>query len=76
MVLDGLIHIKNNIDKSLTFRCSCREGICGSCGMNIDGKNKLACLTPMTDKMSIYPLPHMPVIKDLAVVMIKKEWNI
>ena len=46
MVLDGLIHIKNNIDKSLAFRRSCREGICGSCAMNINGKNTLACLTP------------------------------
>ena len=69
MVLDGLIHIKNNVDKSLTFRRSCREGICGSCAMNIDGKNKLACLTPLEEKMSIYPLPHMPVIRDLAVDM-------
>jgi succinate dehydrogenase / fumarate reductase iron-sulfur subunit len=69
MVLDGLIHIKNNIDKSLVFRRSCREGICGSCAMNIDGKNQLACLTPMKEKMSIYPLPHMPIVKDLAVDM-------
>tara|TARA_Y100000389_G_C17470632_1_gene530328 strand:+ start:11916 stop:12626 length:711 start_codon:yes stop_codon:yes gene_type:complete len=66
MVLDGLIHIKSNMDKSLTFRRSCREGICGSCAMNINGKNTLACLTPITDKMSLYPLPHMPIIRDLA----------
>ena len=65
MVLDGLIHIKNNLDKTLGFRRSCREGICGSCAMNINGKNTLACLTPIEDKMSIYPLPHMPIIKDL-----------
>jgi len=65
MVLDGLIHIKNNLDKSLGFRRSCREGICGSCAMNINGKNTLACLTPIEDKMTIYPLPHMPIIKDL-----------
>jgi succinate dehydrogenase/fumarate reductase iron-sulfur protein len=69
MVLDSLIHIKDKIDPSLTFRRSCREGICGSCAMNIDGKNTLACLTPMKPKMSIYPLPHMPVIKDLACDM-------
>jgi len=65
MVLDALIHIKNNVDKTLGFRRSCREGICGSCAMNINGKNCLACLTPIEDKMAIYPLPHMPIIKDL-----------
>ena len=65
MVLDGLIHIKNNIDKSLAFRRSCREGICGSCAMNINGKNTLACLTPLESKNVIYPLPHMPIIRDL-----------
>ena len=66
MVLDALIHIKNNLDKTLSFRRSCREGICGSCAMNINGKNTLACLKPMEDKLSIYPLPHMPVIRDLV----------
>ena len=65
MVLDALIYIKNNVDKSLGFRRSCREGICGSCAMNINGKNRLACLTPIENKMTIYPLPHMPIIKDL-----------
>ena len=65
MVLDGLIHIKNNIDKSLGFRRSCREGICGSCAMNINGKNTLACLTPIEDKITIFPLPHMPIVRDL-----------
>lgn len=65
MVLDGLIHIKNNVDKTLGFRRSCREGICGSCAMNINGKNGLACLTPIEEKMTIFPLPHMPVIRDL-----------
>jgi succinate dehydrogenase/fumarate reductase iron-sulfur protein len=65
MVLDGLIHIKNNIDKTLGFRRSCREGICGSCAMNINGKNTLACLCPIEEKMTIFPLPHMPIIKDL-----------
>ena len=66
MVLDALIHIKNNLDKSLSFRRSCREGICGSCAMNINGKNTLACLKPIKEKLSIYPLPHMPVIRDLV----------
>ena len=65
MVLDSLIHIKNNIDPTLGFRRSCREGICGSCSMNIDGKNTLACLTPMKPKMTIYPLPHMKIVRDL-----------
>jgi len=65
MVLDGLIYIKNHIDGTLGFRRSCREGICGSCAMNINGKNTLACLQPIEDNMSIYPLPHMPIIKDL-----------
>ena len=65
MVLDALIHIKNNIDKTLGFRRSCREGICGSCAMNINGKNTLACLCPINEKVNIYPLPHMPIIKDL-----------
>jgi len=68
MVLDALIKIKNEVDSSLTFRRSCREGICGSCAMNIDGTNTLAC-TKACDEVSgdvkIYPLPHMPVIKDL-----------
>ena len=66
MVLDGLIHIKNNVDQTLAFRRSCREGICGSCAMNINGKNTLACLCPIEENMSIYPLPHMPIIKDLV----------
>ena len=69
MVLDALIKIKNEIDATLTFRRSCREGICGSCAMNIDGKNQLACLKPIEDckgTVKIYPLPHMPVVKDLV----------
>jgi succinate dehydrogenase (ubiquinone) iron-sulfur subunit len=65
MVLDALIQIKDKQDKTLAFRRSCREGICGSCAMNINGKNTLACLTPLTPKLSIYPLPHMPIIRDL-----------
>jgi succinate dehydrogenase iron-sulfur subunit len=69
MVLDALIQIKASIDSSLTFRRSCREGICGSCAMNIDGLNRLACTTSMLDlkgEIKIYPLPHMPVVKDLV----------
>ncbi|WP_043339323.1 succinate dehydrogenase iron-sulfur subunit [Belnapia moabensis] len=70
MVLDALIKIKNEVDTTLTFRRSCREGICGSCSMNIDGLNTLACLKPIDDNVSgevkIYPLPHMPVVKDLV----------
>mgnify|MGYP000052979604 CR=1 FL=1 len=69
MVLDALIHIKNNVDPTLTFRRSCREGICGSCAMNIDGTNTLACLKPIDEckgTVKINPLPHMPVVKDLV----------
>jgi len=69
MVLDALIKIKNEIDPTLTFRRSCREGICGSCAMNIDGTNTLACLKPIVEMkgaIRITPLPHMPVVKDLV----------
>jgi succinate dehydrogenase / fumarate reductase, iron-sulfur subunit len=69
MVLDALIWIKSNIDPTLTFRRSCREGVCGSCAMNIDGINALACTTATEDAaftVRIYPLPHMPVVKDLV----------
>ncbi|XP_022543596.2 succinate dehydrogenase [ubiquinone] iron-sulfur subunit 2, mitochondrial [Brassica napus] len=72
MVLDALIKIKNEMDPSLTFRRSCREGICGSCAMNIDGCNGLACLTKIEEgakETTITPLPHMFVIKDLVVDM-------
>jgi succinate dehydrogenase / fumarate reductase iron-sulfur subunit len=68
MVLDALIKIKNEIDSTLSFRRSCREGICGSCAMNIDGVNTLACTKACADvrgDVRIYPLPHMPVVKDL-----------
>jgi|TARA_B100000965_G_scaffold63807_1_gene49677 succinate dehydrogenase/fumarate reductase iron-sulfur protein len=65
MVLDALIYIKENIDRSLSFRRSCREGICGSCAMNINGKNRLACLTPIEETNTIFPLPHMPILRDL-----------
>jgi succinate dehydrogenase / fumarate reductase iron-sulfur subunit len=69
MVLDALIKIKNEVDSTLTFRRSCREGICGSCSMNIDGLNTLACLKPIDEvkgDVRINPLPHMPVVKDLV----------
>ncbi|MFN7183830.1 MAG: 2Fe-2S iron-sulfur cluster-binding protein, partial [Thermomonas haemolytica] len=70
MVLDALIKIKNEIDPTLTFRRSCREGICGSCAMNIGGTNTLACICAVEDvkgkEISIYPLPHMQVVKDLV----------
>jgi len=69
MVLDALMKVKNEIDSTLTFRRSCREGICGSCAMNIDGQNTLACTKGVDEvkgDISIYPLPHMPVIKDLV----------
>ncbi len=69
MVLDALISIKNKLDPTLTFRRSCREGVCGSCAMNIDGTNTLACTKYISDvkgPVKIYPLPHMPVIKDLV----------
>ena len=69
MVLDAMIKIKNEIDTTLTFRRSCREGVCGSCAFNIDGTNTLACTKPIDEikgDAKIYPLPHMPVIKDLV----------
>ena len=69
MVLDALIKIKSEIDSTLTFRRSCREGICGSCAMNIDGTNTLACLKGLDDvsgAVKVYPLPHMQVVKDLV----------
>jgi len=69
MVLDALIKIKDEVDATLTFRRSCREGICGSCAMNIDGTNTLACIKPIDEvkgDVKIYPLPHMQVVKDLV----------
>ena len=69
MVLDALIKIKNEIDPTLAFRRSCREGICGSCSMNIDGGNELACLKSIEDMagaVHVFPLPHLQVIKDLV----------
>jgi succinate dehydrogenase iron-sulfur subunit len=70
MVLDALLKIKNEIDATLSLRRSCREGICGSCAMNINGVNTLACTRACEDlgagEVRIYPLPHMPVVKDLV----------
>jgi succinate dehydrogenase / fumarate reductase, iron-sulfur subunit len=71
MVLDAIIWIKNKVDSTLTFRRSCREGICGSCAMNISGQNTIACTMGIDECNSggvvkIYPLPHMPVLKDLV----------
>jgi succinate dehydrogenase / fumarate reductase iron-sulfur subunit len=69
MVLDALLKIKNEMDPTLTLRRSCREGVCGSCAMNIDGVNTLACTIAIDDikgDVKVYPLPHMPVIKDLV----------
>jgi len=69
MVLDLLLKIKNEIDPTLALRRSCREGICGSCAMNIDGRNTLACIKPIDEidgDIRIYPLPHQPVVKDLV----------
>ena len=69
MVLDALIKIKNEVDATLTFRRSCREGVCGSCAMNIDGTNTLACtkyIDEVKGDVTVYPLPHLPVVKDLV----------
>ena len=69
MVLDALFKIKNEMDSTLAFRRSCREGVCGSCSMNIDGTNTLACTKATRDvkgDVKVYPLPHLPVIKDLV----------
>ena len=69
MVLDALIKIKSETDSTVTFRRSCREGICGSCSMNIDGTNTLACTKAIDEvkgDINIFPLPHMKVIKDLV----------
>jgi succinate dehydrogenase/fumarate reductase iron-sulfur protein len=76
MLLDNLFYLKNEKDEGLSFRRSCREGICGSCAMNINGENALACLYIMKEHINsinnevrIFPLPHMPVVKDLIVCM-------
>jgi succinate dehydrogenase / fumarate reductase iron-sulfur subunit len=72
MVLDAILKIKNEIDTTLTFRRSCREGVCGSCAMNINGRNTLACTKAISDysgTVKIFPLPHMAVVKDLVADM-------
>ena len=69
MVLDALLKIKGDMDASLSLRRSCREGICGSCSMNIDGQNTLACTKAIDEikgDVKVYPLPHQPVVKDLV----------
>ncbi len=69
MILDALLKIKNEVDATLSLRRSCREGICGSCSMNIDGRNTLACTAAIADydgDITVYPLPHQPVVKDLV----------
>jgi len=69
MVLDALIKIKNEMDSTLTFRRSCREGVCGSCAMNVDGTNTLSCIKAIDEidgDAKVYPLPHMAVVKDLV----------
>ena len=69
MLLDALLAVKSNVDATLSFRRSCREGVCGSCAMNIDGRNGLACITPTLDVASpctVLPLPHQHVIRDLV----------
>ena len=75
MVLDGLLKIKNEVDSSLTLRRSCREGVCGSCAMNINGSNTLACTKGMDQlpdgDITVYPLPHQPVVKDLVTDLTK-----
>lgn len=84
MVLDALIKIRNEQDGTLVFRRSCREGICGSCSMNINGTNCLACMTRIDHNLNkitkIYPLPHMFVIKDLVPVFLflnnKNKFNL
>jgi succinate dehydrogenase / fumarate reductase, iron-sulfur subunit len=72
MLLDAILYVKDNMDDSLTLRRSCKEGVCGSDGMNIDGKNGLACVTPLKDlskKVVLRPLPGLPVVRDLVVDM-------
>ena len=70
MILHAIIYIKDHVDSTLTFRRSCREGVCGSCAMNIDGRNTVACTKPLEDikakVVTIAPLPHQKVVKDLV----------
>lgn len=69
-VLDALNFVKDELDGSLSYRWSCRMGICGSCGMMIDGEPRLACETPLRDRgevVRVEPLANFPVLRDLAV---------
>lgn len=77
MLLDVLFYIQSSLDNSLTFRRSCREGICGSCAMNINGSNTLACIYHIDKRQYtniVYPLAHMPIVRDL-VVSLKHFYN-
>lgn len=77
MLLDELFFIQTYLDNSLTFRRSCREGICGSCAMNINGSNTLACIYHMDNRKHVnivYPLAHMPIIRDL-IISLKHFYN-
>ena len=72
MLLDALLKIKSSVDDSLSLRRSCREGVCGSDAMNINGKNGLACITNLNElkqPIVLKPLPGLPVIRDLIVDM-------
>ena len=79
MILDALIRIKDTLDPTLTFRRSCREGVCGSCAMNINGANTLACTKGMDEcgsgDVAIYPLPHQPVVKDLVTDLTNRRFG-
>lgn len=72
MLLDALVRIKQDVDESISFRRSCREGVCGSDAMNINGKNGLSCITSLRDlaePIVLRPLPGLPVVRDLIVDM-------
>ena len=80
MLLDALMRIKSDVDDSLSYRRSCREGVCGSDAMNINGKNGLACITNLRDlkePIVLKPLPGLPVVRDLIVDMTQffKQYN-
>jgi len=72
MLLDAIVRIKNEVDDSLAIRRSCREGVCGSDAMNVNGKNRLACTTnlrELAEPIVLRPLPGLPVVRDLIVDM-------
>jgi succinate dehydrogenase / fumarate reductase iron-sulfur subunit len=72
-VLEGLLHILEYQEPTLSFRFACREGVCGSCAMFINGSYRLACQTQLAElgssRVEVYPLPHFPILKDLVVDM-------